>query len=142
MIDQDFIKDLFSRCELHLINDIQKHLPKKISENNDFRTYKQVMAWVLLSFNESNYINFRTSNYYLGLCLKRLNYLPEFKDYPDNYGIIRDDTSVSTTSEETNIYYQTAFRALFRSFILIFELKYIFGDINSKYEKLDFLLSL
>ncbi|KII72745.1 hypothetical protein RF11_03699 [Thelohanellus kitauei] len=140
-INDDFIKSVFSGCELKLMNDYHE-LPPKITEHCEQKISKQVMAWCLLEFNEFHHLNINTTGYYLLLIRGEIRELFERIDKFDNSYTECEFTPIDSTSEPANLYFKTVFQALLKTLILIFELKFIFGDSDSKLHKLDYLLSL
>ncbi|KII69867.1 hypothetical protein RF11_02797 [Thelohanellus kitauei] len=136
MIDEDFIKIGFTECESNLINDFQ-YLIHEDSGNAEYVMHIEVLSWILLSFNESYYLDKNTAPYYISLCKVSSNNPPHLPSTPDISNYISDSLPVSNASTQVNIKFTSAFRALLKYFSLIYELKFIFGDINSKFNILN-----
>ncbi|KII70467.1 hypothetical protein RF11_02125 [Thelohanellus kitauei] len=137
ILDENLINNIFSWPESEIFN----HVFSEISENTEddkYKKYKQIMADVILSFNESNYLGKDKANHYTELCNLHSHNLSPIKSIPDNSGTI----VASNTSPPSTLLHNLPFLGLLRYFILIFELKFIFGDIDSKLENLNLSSSL
>ncbi|KII67462.1 hypothetical protein RF11_07454 [Thelohanellus kitauei] len=136
VINEDFINDVFSTRQSQFLNEIQN----KCSESaliSEFETYTNVMEMILISFNESNYIEKRKAEYLMSLCEDFLKRLPEIQSDETHCGIYSDSMTVANTSYGTKLYMKNTLLGILRWFVLIYELKFIFGDINSEIRILD-----
>ncbi|KII73897.1 hypothetical protein RF11_15598 [Thelohanellus kitauei] len=133
IMNEDFMKSVFSGCRTHLQNDIQSQNLETRSENGEFEYHAHVLEWVVLSFNNSNCLNMNSLYNYMRFSNEY--YAKTFKIQNDPN--ISDGDSVSNESKHTYISRKPQFEALLRWFVLIFELKFIFGDINSKFGNLN-----
>ncbi|KII63379.1 hypothetical protein RF11_12095 [Thelohanellus kitauei] len=131
-INEDFINSIFSDCGNHLVHSFES----KSSDgngNDEFVKFKELMSCIIKSFNESNYIDADTAD---DFCLR----LQSIEWY-DPSDIARDlsifafweaDYIRRHNIEKNELYRRTqTFQILFRLFILIFEMKFIYKDIKS-----------
>ncbi|KII67461.1 hypothetical protein RF11_07453 [Thelohanellus kitauei] len=137
IINQDFINNVFSTCEYQFLKEM-KYKYLDFVGISEFETYKYVMEMTLVSFNESNYLEIRKANYLMSICSDYCNDLSEVPSDNNHAAIISDTTSLTNISHDTKLYMKNTLKGLLRWFIHIFELKFIFGDINSIIRNLDF----
>ncbi|KII69857.1 hypothetical protein RF11_02786 [Thelohanellus kitauei] len=131
IINEDLIKSLFSKCESHLADIIKTEL-LEVHINTEYKIFTDIMANIIYSFNESNKLANIEADSYLRLC----------DEYPKNSFIITniedksgDSLGATTdlnTSTNKSLLHRLPFSTLLRLFVLIYELKFIYGDINSK----------
>ncbi|KII73127.1 hypothetical protein RF11_00309 [Thelohanellus kitauei] len=138
IFNDNFVKGVFARCESHLRNGYLNQLPVNISENNEYKKYKQVLAAIVCSFNDSICLNKNSSDYYRRRCDEYSSSLSHIPSDPDNLESLSESMVALRLSEPTNMASEHSFQELFRWFTLIYELKFIFGDINSKILNLNF----
>ncbi|KII64451.1 hypothetical protein RF11_03854 [Thelohanellus kitauei] len=137
-VSDDFIMSLFQLCKAHIKDTFRQKLLKD-SNNDQYYIYDNVMKWTILSFNDSNYLDSSTAAYYKKLCN---DYSTKSSRITSNYQ--ESDSFSNTESDnvsETVAKYQT-FPANFCWFILLFEMKFIFCDINSQFMDIDVLFTI
>ncbi|KII63295.1 hypothetical protein RF11_04954 [Thelohanellus kitauei] len=136
-IQDDLIKIVFSKCDLLLIADF-KSRPSDVSETIIYKTCNQLMSWIVHSLNDSNYLDPNTTEFYLRKC-KVLPYnTSNIRRYPETFQSMTHSKLVSDLYEQNNMKNRTLFPNLLKWIALIYELKFIFGDINSKFTALNF----
>ncbi|KII69278.1 hypothetical protein RF11_04458 [Thelohanellus kitauei] len=134
-VNDDLITMVFSKLESKLLNDVKK---KSSDDLNlvQYQIYKEIMSMVVNSLNESNFLDKKMAEYFVK-CLK------ENSDHlsPNECNTNKSDSlAISTSStQEDKLQYQPI-RLLFTWFKLIFELKFMFGDITSKSVNLEWKL--
>ncbi|KII63526.1 hypothetical protein RF11_08056 [Thelohanellus kitauei] len=131
MISDDLIDSVFSGLWSDIINNVEYFVPED-SVVDEFEIYRRAMTKIVLSFNELTYFSKNLANYcYMSLCTEIS---------PQNSNHMHDSVSIkgSNTTSQTNIYGKPTFTSLLRYFILIYERKFIFGDIKSKFANLNF----
>ncbi|KII64582.1 hypothetical protein RF11_10349 [Thelohanellus kitauei] len=96
--------------------------------------YKNVLARIVHSFYESNYMDKNTANYYRGLLKLYSGDLPLFS-------LIRNILRTRYLTIQFPSLHQRQFvlnklclPALLHLFMLMYEMKFIFGDLNWKFE--------
>ncbi|KII69866.1 hypothetical protein RF11_02796 [Thelohanellus kitauei] len=135
MLDEDIIKHVFLKCESDLSNAFQTQ-ENTDSENGRYKMYEQVMVWTVISFNEQNFLSRHTAQYYI---TQLQDYNPSnILSSHENSGSSSVSTLSSNTPEESETYFEHPFQTLVRCFMEIYELKFIFGGINSKFTNLNF----
>ncbi|KII74850.1 hypothetical protein RF11_12992 [Thelohanellus kitauei] len=132
IIDEDLINNVFECCESNLITDYSSQSNFYRSKNDDSKIYSKILSRIVYSFNEYNYLYKETSDYYsrmLGeyLCSSLGIYFDQ--DNPDSYW---ESMSSFEIFEEIYICIKPINLTLIKLFILIYEQKFIFGDINSR----------
>ncbi|KII61848.1 hypothetical protein RF11_10174 [Thelohanellus kitauei] len=101
----------------------------------DYKICKKVMASMILLFNESNYLLKDTTEYFLRLFDDHFTISSQIEN-TNNLGSIPDSTLIRDASSKKIILYTLHFHSLLRWFILIFEMKFIFGDIDAKFNNI------
>ncbi|KII68065.1 hypothetical protein RF11_04233 [Thelohanellus kitauei] len=137
MIDPNFQKDIFSACESNILFAVQNQTPI-VSEREEYKMFKQVLTLSIVTFNDSNYLVKTVSDYYMRLLDAYSNYFSEVSPNPENAKSRSISTIRSSTSLQSNSLYNYPFHVLMSYFRLIYELKFIFGDINSKLHNFKF----
>ncbi|KII64764.1 hypothetical protein RF11_07684 [Thelohanellus kitauei] len=136
IIDGDFIKSVFLQCASHLNHDSGFQLPETIFENVELKIFTKIMSRILTELNELCFID--QHNGYL--------YSNFLKIYPinssqapkgirqskclSNYIYLSNILSVNQDSD------RIPFPALLKRFILMYELKFIYGNTSSKLNQL------
>ncbi|KII65123.1 hypothetical protein RF11_07473 [Thelohanellus kitauei] len=139
IMDRDFIEEVFLKC-ISYITKTRKYWIPEDSGNAEYKIFQQVMTWLVISFNQSKHLCIGAAKYYLRLCnLKYDNSSTVLKNIDNSCGVY-DSTSISKKTANKTEHYRPSFPALFRCFMYIYELKFIFGDIDSKFS-LNFLYS-
>ncbi|KII66390.1 hypothetical protein RF11_15396 [Thelohanellus kitauei] len=132
ILDIDLINDVFSKCEAQLLKDTHK-LPEN-SEIPGFKDYKDIMEMTLVSFHESNYLSKNNDDSDMSLHEEYSSNLSHNPQYQDHTGLI----SVSNISQESFVNTKNTLVRLLRLFTLIYQQKFIFGDLRSKSPSLEF----
>ncbi|KII73873.1 hypothetical protein RF11_10063 [Thelohanellus kitauei] len=136
IIDEDFINSVFSTCESHLKNAFDNQI-SEVSRQKHYIYYKLIMAKTILSFNQNSYLDHNRTEYVLrNRIVGSINssdfYGTEYKN-DDLFDAIYD----CIKSEETNSCFQKHIQGMLRWFTLIYEMKFIFLNIHSKFPKLN-----
>ncbi|KII60856.1 hypothetical protein RF11_00609 [Thelohanellus kitauei] len=139
MINDDFIQGVFSACEFHLLDSLQEESSED-DISSEYQMCNQAMSMTVRSFNESNYLDQHTAEYYIRVCESSSNNSSPIPidDDDDSYNT-SDSTSVSDISPHTTMLSDLPIPVLLRWFIMIFEMKFLFGDISSKSTSLNFV---
>ncbi|KII69217.1 hypothetical protein RF11_10273 [Thelohanellus kitauei] len=136
IINNDFITTAFSQCESYLLEDFQYWIPED-TDDEEYIIQLEVLSRIIISFNESNYLNKSATDDYLRSCMI---YSRDSSDLQsDIAGDLYLPTSFLDSFDRTNRYLIPTFASLLQWIILIFEKKFIFGDINSRFHNLNFL---
>ncbi|KII65525.1 hypothetical protein RF11_15395 [Thelohanellus kitauei] len=141
IFNQDLINDVFSKCESHLIKKF-KFKPCESTTSSEFQIYKDIMENILVSFNKANYLDKNTACIYKNLHHEYSSNIANNPNNQDHIAIGSDSRSNSQISSQTCLYIKKSFLRILKWFSLIYELKFIFGDLNSKIENLEFHGSL
>ncbi|KII61923.1 hypothetical protein RF11_07531 [Thelohanellus kitauei] len=133
MINIDFIRTVFEGCATRLIKDNQNMIPE-INENDEYITYKKVMNSIILSFNESIYLEKQESENYIKMCdyHSHISELNRSKETNDN---LSESVSSGNNSEKAYLSQIPTFQTLLTWFCLIYEMKFIFDHMNSQFGK-------
>ncbi|KII68150.1 hypothetical protein RF11_09457 [Thelohanellus kitauei] len=136
LINDDFIKNVFADNENILIIDIQKRYLEEF-DNAEYEFQARILAWILHSFNHINYLHKSTADKYSD-CIDVISKM--FSNFHINSeGLGSDLDSHNTTNISAPKYrdFLLSFEQFLRCFMMIYEYKFIFGDINSKLDKLN-----
>ncbi|KII61986.1 hypothetical protein RF11_14143 [Thelohanellus kitauei] len=139
IIDQNFIKNVFLGLRSYLWNNYKNQEPE-IFETNIYNVYKQVMANILHSFNEFNYLDINTAHTLMRKCNANPSDFAPINVGHANSEMMHDSNICSIISQQTNTYPKIPVDALLKFFTLIYELKFIFGDTNSRFDDFNFFL--
>ncbi|KII61668.1 hypothetical protein RF11_12120 [Thelohanellus kitauei] len=137
MIPNAFLIHIFSESgagtseifQVRLLNDL---VYSKYMEYND------LMKIIIESFNVSNYIEYSKAVDYLVLCRKDTRQLPHIRFISNNTLNIYYLTFGSETLEYAKKHDRSFFLGRLKWFGLIFELKFIFGNIRGKFGDFNF----
>ncbi|KII74077.1 hypothetical protein RF11_00063 [Thelohanellus kitauei] len=138
IINEDLIQNVFSECEYQLRSHFD-NLSPEIFENNCYNIYKNLMARTIHSLNESNYLDKNRAGSFMKVYHVNTG---KFSQIPVDHAtsVVTDDFKVmSTTLIQANANSPLRINALLKWFILIYEIKFIFGDIKSKFDNLNFI---
>ncbi|KII61037.1 hypothetical protein RF11_01754 [Thelohanellus kitauei] len=138
IIKDDLIQSVFERCESYLHNEFRNQISQNNTENDEYIKYKRILADLVCSFNESTYLDKNTSDHYIRLCDENSSSLKITSD-PDNIENLSQSMDSLRLSSPTRIATEPSFQTLFRWLNLIYELKFIFGDVTSKFTNLIFV---
>ncbi|KII71979.1 hypothetical protein RF11_10236 [Thelohanellus kitauei] len=130
LIKDDFFKSVFSKCANHL----SKTCIDKKPDDSDYaqcKIFKQVFTRIVVSLNESYIMDKDTVDSCLALC--QIDMRESSKIQP----IQNNSLSISQFLEDSKNYKNVSFSILLKWFTLIYELKFIFGDTNSKFDNLN-----
>ncbi|KII64507.1 hypothetical protein RF11_12618 [Thelohanellus kitauei] len=130
-ISDDLIKMLFTKLKFHLLDDIRY---KSHDDHGDavLKKYKQIMAILVHIFNESNYLDKSTADYLTMLYKSKSSYSNQNPSQSYSSESVSDSTHVSNISSSAVNIKNLSLSDLFTLFVLIYEMKFIFGNINSK----------
>ncbi|KII71976.1 hypothetical protein RF11_10233 [Thelohanellus kitauei] len=129
-IKDDFINSVFSECQNYLSNVCIDEEPDD-SERAQYTIYKQIFIRIVVSFNESYINDSDACNYFFTL------YQLDMSESTRIPPIHNNSLIISQFSEYAKKYKNVSFSILLKWFTLIYELKFIFGDINSTFDNLN-----
>ncbi|KII63687.1 hypothetical protein RF11_06223 [Thelohanellus kitauei] len=109
VINVDFIKDLFTKCETYLFNDFQKKPPMSKINTKEYKTYKQVMSWIIDSIDENKKLDDPDKEYYSSLCKIESSDASKIQSNPDSLVGVLDST---TSQKITQLLVPNAFEVL------------------------------
>ncbi|KII63289.1 hypothetical protein RF11_04947 [Thelohanellus kitauei] len=135
VINTDFKNNILSQCEMRLYHQFPTMVSDSVYVNNEYQLYQRIMTWIVMLFNQQNTLSEQTAKYFSNLCDSNTN-----DSLPDDLTFDRITslaTRVSLNMESnSNIFYRSQIDILLRLFMLIYELKYIYGGISSKFPNL------
>ncbi|KII66284.1 hypothetical protein RF11_08265 [Thelohanellus kitauei] len=99
-----------------------------IVESAQYKMYYQLMKRIVLSFNESKYLDKKTADDYLNLCDNYTDNLSNIKCNRDHEADTLFSTLISNMSQYEKIPKRHTFQTLLGYFVLIYEKTFIFGD--------------
>ncbi|KII73826.1 hypothetical protein RF11_08197 [Thelohanellus kitauei] len=103
--------------------------------NSEFHIYKHVFAKIVLSFHHTNYLDQEAADFYLRLIEDTSTISPEISLDSD-----MSDNSLNYGAASNAIYLNNlSFPMLLKLYVLIFENKFIFEDINWKFPNLNLM---
>ncbi|KII65449.1 hypothetical protein RF11_01054 [Thelohanellus kitauei] len=136
IIEEGFIRGIFWECDQHLTKTFNNQTPE-IFQNSNYKRCKQVLMKIVLLFNESNYLD----NHSARLLMRWWDdsiHTYNFHGFSENNRNVSDGNLASIIPETTN--YGIPIEGSLSWFTLIYEKKFVFGDIKSKLKKLEFYL--
>ncbi|KII73825.1 hypothetical protein RF11_08196 [Thelohanellus kitauei] len=133
-INDKCIKEIFSK-NASCISDFFYGRTPKLYRNTEYKTYKTVLAMIIISFYESNYMDKRSADY----CLKLIEGNSETPSEIQVYSDYVENSFDNIVDTDTKISNKLSIPALLRLFILMFEMKFIFDDLDSKFDGLNFV---
>ncbi|KII71334.1 hypothetical protein RF11_05244 [Thelohanellus kitauei] len=124
MISSAYIEDVFTRCH-RIIHNQCKYESFDGYGNEGYAFYQKALTKTVLSFYESIFFDSNTGDGYLYMLENYSNSSSNIPSYPDNCG-----NEPGPTSDSQTIYLgKLSIPAILRWFILMFEMKFLFGDI-------------
>ncbi|KII70318.1 hypothetical protein RF11_09485 [Thelohanellus kitauei] len=138
MITEDLINNIFLGLQTGYIN----HAITKSTdflETEEFKTYKKIMFRILFIFNQSNHINKRRADSIISLIKP---YSRNETEIPMTHNIsenLTDITYLSGMSKQIMLDQSVQFEKLWVWFTRLYERKFIYGDLKSKYADLSFI---
>ncbi|KII64814.1 hypothetical protein RF11_09776 [Thelohanellus kitauei] len=126
MISPDLIKSVFVEYESYLCNDFQCDFPEIWSENAELKEKSYIMSLTIILFNNSEYCDGDYTKYLKRMAKKYHNFLKV------RYGC-DCCKSECDANQYSNPIERASFPGLTRFFFLLYELKFIYGDINSHF---------
>ncbi|KII64809.1 hypothetical protein RF11_09771 [Thelohanellus kitauei] len=132
MISSDLIKSVFVKYESYLCNEFKCDLPEILSENEEFVKNSYQMCMIIISFNNSEYRDGDIRSYSTHPGVKYQNYLKR------RYGCDRCKSQFDA-KQYSNPLERASFPALVRLLFLLYEIKFIYGDINSRINTFHFI---
>ncbi|KII71333.1 hypothetical protein RF11_05243 [Thelohanellus kitauei] len=133
MITDDHVTYVFIRCKCHLRNQF-KYESFEVFGNEEYTLYKKVLAKVVISFYESIFLDIITVEDYLNMLENYSSHLSNIPSYQNIYGNMPGPSSHAQTIHLGRL----SIPGILRWFMLMFELKFLFGDINSQFTELYF----
>ncbi|KII69017.1 hypothetical protein RF11_09959 [Thelohanellus kitauei] len=133
--DDNFIKSIFSACE----SDINTIFESEMSENSEQVTiiYEELLSILIKTFNESSYID---ANKAIQLMIIYDNVggdlVPTSCD-PENRDV-KPKSSANSNESDCHSGLKNIFTNFLRWFVLIYQQKFIFGDVDSKFTNIHF----
>ncbi|KII73833.1 hypothetical protein RF11_08204 [Thelohanellus kitauei] len=128
------INQVFSKCLVSLMDASSR--PKFAdNRNSEYKIYRHLLARVVVSFYDSNYLDQMTADYFMRLCEDNSRISSQSLVYSDKFA--NDFTYKAAT--HTIFLKKVTFPTLLRWFMLMFEMKFIFDDVYSKFPNLYFL---
>ncbi|KII62575.1 hypothetical protein RF11_05205 [Thelohanellus kitauei] len=130
VINYDLIREVFIGCESNLRGAFDNELYdcRTVSE---YKMYKHVMAKIVLIFNESKFLDQKTADYYTKL------FFPKDSSSIIKYIYDRDENSyfslASDVASNKSSLYNLQLLFVFKLFKLVYEMKFIFCDIDSRF---------
>ncbi|KII65184.1 hypothetical protein RF11_09573 [Thelohanellus kitauei] len=131
MICEGFLGDLFVACETDMFYGCNNHTPIVI-DYEEYKMFKQVLILIIRAFNESNHLVKTMTDYYMTVFDAYSKYFSPTSSDRDKTRSVSLLTLLSTGSAHTHSWYDLPIHVLLSWFRLIYELKFIFGDINNK----------
>ncbi|KII73928.1 hypothetical protein RF11_15630 [Thelohanellus kitauei] len=135
VINEDFIKTIFKDCASYLSHTFYREF-SGISNFYGYGKYRKIMASLVCTFNEYTYLDENKRLYYFYWCTSKpkkildTGYLPQF--------VYISEKKAYTITELSTLSPNLTLQALFKYFNLIYEQKFIFGHIDSKFTNLNF----
>ncbi|KII65122.1 hypothetical protein RF11_07472 [Thelohanellus kitauei] len=140
MITPAFISSVYFECWAHLLKTSEYWIPENIGSAK-YKMNQQILTWIVVSLNDDTYLSEDAAKYYTRLCNQNSNNSPTDSKAIDNCLYVSDSAPASNTSKQINTYYRPTVSALLKCFMYVYELKFIFGGINSRIINLDVLHS-
>ncbi|KII66223.1 hypothetical protein RF11_14745 [Thelohanellus kitauei] len=135
LIDDDFIKNMFFKCRWDVITR-RNYFTNKEYDNSKCKIENTIMQMAVLAFNESNFFNEDEVTFYMSL-FKVIDETSLQVPSTINPRLMSTPKSCQNSSQSKNLYLKPTFREIFRVFILIYEMKFIFGDMKLKFVDLN-----
>ncbi|KII73829.1 hypothetical protein RF11_08200 [Thelohanellus kitauei] len=132
-INKFFIYMVFSLYR-NQFSETSNYEKPELSENVEYKILKKVLSKTVLSFYESIYLDNSTADYYLRLCEDSSRIFPLILVDPEDTDDGLLDGLVPSESSFTVFVKKLCMSELLKVFILIYEMKFIFGDVNSKFD--------
>ncbi|KII61601.1 hypothetical protein RF11_07523 [Thelohanellus kitauei] len=132
VINPDFMKDVFTKCESYLLNDFQNQLPEPSVYIDEYIEFSKVLSWIIHSINENKHLDRTEAVYYLSLCQIHSGNVSTDKNKSHDSGSDTDVILVPNISEEITKLYRFSFLNLLNWLALICQMKFVFGDITYK----------
>ncbi|KII61038.1 hypothetical protein RF11_02283 [Thelohanellus kitauei] len=139
IIKDDFMKNMFDRCGSYLRNGLHNQYPENNYENDEYKRYKRVLAAIIGSFNDRNYLDRNTSNYYMRWLDEYSSSSSQMTSDIDDFNRLAESMETLNLSSPLNIPTEPSLKELLKWFTLIYEFKFIFGDISCKFTNLNFV---
>ncbi|KII65762.1 hypothetical protein RF11_07941 [Thelohanellus kitauei] len=134
-INKVFIQNVFSRLVPMVYQNVQPLIPSTIMDVEAFQVNRWVMTIALMTFNAGNSIDQSTANYLWNFSVSNPPIQLQHNLTHDHLSL---PESINSPDMRVNskIAYTTPFPYLLICFMLIFELKFIYGDIQDKFYNL------
>ncbi|KII67016.1 hypothetical protein RF11_07555 [Thelohanellus kitauei] len=137
MISENFIKYVFSECESKIIDELNLWMPEYIG-CDEYKIYTKIFTSLVSSFNDSNYVTENMADYFLMCADSDSSILSQNPINIDSSGHSHDSKKNFGPLEHVYSSHQPSFLCVLRWFMLIYEMKFIFGDINYKFTNMTF----
>ncbi|KII64808.1 hypothetical protein RF11_09770 [Thelohanellus kitauei] len=129
-ISDDFINSVFGKCATYIRHEYHCSLPEIVTKNEDYKTYCENLALIVVAFNDSKYIEGDIFYNYESLLSQ---YLPNYSGRLSSHNFGNSD---STSNNDENSILNFSFPALARLLLLIYELKFTFKNIQKMFNTL------
>ncbi|KII72920.1 hypothetical protein RF11_14493 [Thelohanellus kitauei] len=137
VISQDFINLIFSVNESNLRMIFQRESNTDFS-TNEVGTYREIFSAILISFNQLNYLDETLATEFV---VELLNFhssnSSNVPSSPDHSDLNMSESSIYSDTTE-NEYQPETYRMMLSWFVLIYEAKFIFGNIHLSFSNLRF----
>ncbi|KII73489.1 hypothetical protein RF11_13755 [Thelohanellus kitauei] len=111
----------------------------EFSRPAEYKNYKKRMVMTLFIFNKSNYMDKKIADDYVSSCDANSRTASSISNTTENSDTISDIRCIPDTLRHTIMNQYLEFRKIGSWFNLVYEYKFIYGDINSKFTDLKFL---
>ncbi|KII61925.1 hypothetical protein RF11_07533 [Thelohanellus kitauei] len=135
IISPDLFQGVLEKCGIHLFYVNENMIPENI-ENEEYIIIKQIMTRIVRSFNKSMFFDKNTSESYLKMFDDSANISPPSTSYCHTYENLLDQVDSTENYGRRYLLNVMTFRELLRLFILVYEMKFMFADIDSKIDGL------
>ncbi|KII73488.1 hypothetical protein RF11_13754 [Thelohanellus kitauei] len=138
IITKDLIHTIFSGCKTFKMKSYKIKFVEH-GRSTEFKTYKKIMEMTVYIFNKSNYLDKIMADDCVSSCDSNSRNSSSISSTTDNSETISDNRSVPAKFTPKFLFQLSEFHKLWSWFNLVYEYKFIYGDINSKFTDLKFL---
>ncbi|KII63142.1 hypothetical protein RF11_11627 [Thelohanellus kitauei] len=128
-VKDDLLKRIFIKAESHILNSYQYEVSKDICNNEKYKTLLRCLTMFVLLFNESTYLSPDKLDHYLESTNPDSALASKIREHPHT----SENIFASDISPNAFKFYHHTFSVLLRWFQLVYEMKFIFGNINLKF---------
>ncbi|KII63887.1 hypothetical protein RF11_05104 [Thelohanellus kitauei] len=138
MITEDLINNIFLGLQTGYINRVKSE-STEFSETEEYKAYKKIMFLILYSFNESPHLDVQRADRFISLFEPYSRNETEIPISDNNSEILIDFTSPSYLSKRPLFLQCIQFKKLWVWFTRLYQHKFIYGDLNSRFSDLSFI---